>query len=101
MDNKQEYEFMKIFLSDGKLRDDLRKCTSPKQALSIVRKLGFDVELGDFMKSMVKLNSSLNPKKGCLTENDLESVSGGRVLDEITAINCNKSDVSSSASAAA
>jgi hypothetical protein len=78
MDNQVEQKFLKQFVADKKLQDDLAKCKTPDEAHGVVKKYGYDVDLDDFIKSMTKLNVILNPQKGQLSENDLDLVAGGR-----------------------
>jgi predicted ribosomally synthesized peptide with nif11-like leader len=78
MDSQLEQKFVKQLANDKKLQDDLSKCKSSDDALNVVKKFGFNVTLAEFKTSMAKLDALVTPKKGRLTENDLEMVAGGR-----------------------
>jgi predicted ribosomally synthesized peptide with nif11-like leader len=79
MDSQVEQKFLKQFGTDKKLQEDLAKCKSREEAHTVVKKYGYDVEFDDFINSMAKLDAILNPKKGSLSENDLEKIAGGRI----------------------
>ena len=79
MDSQLQQKFIKQLASDKALQDDLSKCGTPEAALDVVKKFGYNVDLNDFKSSMAKLDAFVTPKKGQLTENDLEMVAGGRM----------------------